>query len=527
MGYKYTGLDNKNLDWMASDNSCATLHQIRLSTGRLRGLLPFSLELTYPISVIAGENGSGKSTLLAIAACAFHNRKLGYKLKDRSKPYYTFSDFFIQTNDEIPISGIKIGYQIRLDRWNGVPPGLAWQYREKKFNGRWNNYDNRVKRNVIYFGIQRVVPYYEMSVHKSYRRDFSLCTHLGLDTINQIRKIAGRILNKHYTEFALHEASRYRLPVVKTIKAYYSGFNMGAGESAIFSILTALFEAGKGTLLIIDEIELGLHEKAQKRLIQELKELCNKLHCQIICSTHSAIILESLPPEARFFIESENDQTIITPGISSAYACGKLSGNNSTELDIFVEDEIGKAILSEVLPLHIRQRVCVHKIGSSEAVLRQVASRYREKGENCLAFLDGDKKNENKQAINKVKKYLEQQFNCSLDEIDDWISSRIDYLPGNTWPEAWLINQVLDLDLIYKPSTLVKTWGIKENQLTPFLSEALNAGKHKEFHTLESILHYGSEKILRDLISYINHSDPDAFKSIVEKVQKQLNLCAI
>lgn len=527
MGYKYSELDKKNLNWMANDNSCATLHEIKLRYGRLRGLFPFHVQFKYPISVVAGENGCGKSTFLAIAACAFHNSKTGYHFKDRSKPYYTFNDFFIQTKDEIPPSGINIGYCIRYDNWSGTPAGLAWQSRKKSSNGRWNNYDTRAPRNVIYFGIQRVVPYYEMSTHKSYCRNFSLGTQLDDDTISQIMKIASRILNKDYTDFAVHEASRYRLPVVKTSKVHYSGFNMGAGESTIFSMLTALFEAGRGALLIIDEIELGLHEKAQKLFIHELKELCSKLHCQIICSTHSAIILESLPPEARFYIESEGGKTIITPGISSAYACGKLAGLNSAELDIFVEDEIGKALLLEVLPLHIRHRTKVHQIGSSEAVLRQIASRHREKQENCLAFLDGDKNSENKQAVAKIKNYLEHQFNCSTSEIDSWISTRLAYLPGNTWPEAWLIEQAQITDAIYGLSSLAKTWGIKESQLAPFLSEALTAGKHKELYTLESNLHYGHEKILRDLISHIHHTDPSVFKSIIEKVEKQLSLCSV
>ena len=119
----------------------------------------------------------------------------------------------------------------------------------------------------------------------------------------------------------------------------------------MFGILTALFAAGRGSLIIIDEIELGLHEKAQKGLIQELDRLCEELHCQIICSTHSHQILRSLPPEGRFFIETRSGQTLITPGISPDYACGKLAGHNAGELDVFVEDEVSKSILQASLPL--------------------------------------------------------------------------------------------------------------------------------------------------------------------------------
>ncbi|WP_369680248.1 AAA family ATPase [Novosphingobium sp. Chol11] len=56
----------------------------------MRGLSPCTVELAYPITAIAGPNGSGKSTILALAACAFHNRRNGFKLPDRKQPYYTF-----------------------------------------------------------------------------------------------------------------------------------------------------------------------------------------------------------------------------------------------------------------------------------------------------------------------------------------------------------------------------------------------------------------------------------------------------
>ena len=103
MAYHYSNIDSNNLLWMKADNSCATLSAVKLETGQLRGLNPFAMDLTYPISAIAGENGSGKSTLLAIIACAFHNGTDGYKLIDRTNPYYTFSDFFIQSSEVVSL----------------------------------------------------------------------------------------------------------------------------------------------------------------------------------------------------------------------------------------------------------------------------------------------------------------------------------------------------------------------------------------------------------------------------------------
>ena len=60
MSYNFSNTDRGNIAWMKNDKSVSTLMQIKLEEGQMRGLNPFSLKLTYPISVIAGENGTGK-----------------------------------------------------------------------------------------------------------------------------------------------------------------------------------------------------------------------------------------------------------------------------------------------------------------------------------------------------------------------------------------------------------------------------------------------------------------------------------
>ena len=519
MSYRYSQTDERNLRWMASDNSCATLNRVVLSDGKLRGLGKFDITFKYPIAAIAGENGSGKSTLLAIVACAFHNEKKGYKLSGRKNPYYTFSDFFIQSKSEIPPQGIRIRYQIRHNKWRKAKPGLGWQSRRKKEGGKWNNYDSRVRRNVIYFGIQRVVPHYERSTHRSYRGRFQP-GNLDENVRKRIYKIASRIIGKTYSGYELYKHSKYSLPFTTCNGVRYSGFNMGAGESAVFEILTALFEAGRGALLVIDEIELGLHEKAQRRLIHELKELCKEFHCQIICSTHSHVILDELPPEARFFIESKTDESKIIPGISADWACGKLGGRNSGELDLFVEDETARAILRIGLPHAIRSRVNITFVGSSEAVLRQLTSRYLDNRNNSLAVLDGDKRNENESAKSKITKYAEASSAEEKEIAMEWAEQRITYIPGDTWPEKWLIETAQSIE---DKTDLENRWGLEDGaSITSAFDNALRAGKHNEFFQLAEEMQQPEEQIRADLINFIKQVQPNIFHGIIEKITEML-----
>ena len=391
------------------------------------------------------------------------------------------SDFFIQTREEPAPDGIKIGYQFLYDNWRGKKSGAYWQIRKKSSGGRWNNYDTRVPRNVIYFGVQRVVPHYERSTHKSYRGYFRK-EPLKEEHRKRICTIAGRILGRTYDTFEKHTHSKYSLPITRVENVRYSGFNMGAGESTVFEILMTLFESGTGSLLVIDEIELGLHEQAQSIFMRELKNLCRDLHCQIICSTHSHVILNSLPPEGRLFLETFGNQTTIFNGISADYACGKLRGTNLEELTVFVEDYVAATIVCLGLPYELRRRVNVVPIGSASAVVRVLSARYLEGRDDCISILDGDKRSSKKKNISLFGKYIETKFRESKDEAKMWVDVRLAFLPSDETPERWLIGSCKELN---DKSSLAETWGIGDEQLVEkWLEEALREQAHSEIYSI-------------------------------------------
>ena len=522
MIYRYSHVDSRNIDWMTKDNSVATLLKIKLAHGTLRGLHPFEMHLEYPIVAIAGENGAGKSTLLAIAACAYHNRAHGYKPTGRKNSYYTFSDFFIQSHGEMPPQGIFLRYEILHNKWRNAKSGPRWQSRIKRIGGKWNNYDTRVKRNVVYFGVQRVVPHYERSAHKSYRGHFQN-DPLDEEHRQRICYIAGRIIGKTYDSFEKHTHSKYSLPIATSGNIRYSGFNMGAGESAVFEILMALFEAGRGSLLIIDELELGLHEQAQMNFVKELKQLCDELHCQVICSTHSHVVLQSLPPKGRFFLETVDNRTIVTNSVSPEFACGKLRGCNAGELDIFVEDEVAASILRLGLPHHQRQRVSITQIGSSSAVMRMMASRYLEGKDNCLFALDGDKQSSHVTNLSLFGRYAENKFRESKKEMESWAKKRLTYLPSNNAPERSLVHSCKKIS---NKSPLAETWLVENPAiLEVWLDEALREPAHSELFALSSASELPIDRILGDLVRFLLSSKPKTMDGICNRVCDCLSEC--
>lgn len=385
--------------------------------------------------------------------------------------------------------------------------------RRKKPSGKWNDFNTRKYRNVIYLGINRIVPPSESSAHRSYRKYFEM-EELPQNTLDQIKAMAGQIFGRNYESLRIFSYNSYRLFLVERNEIFYSGFNMGAGENAVISILLDLLIAGFGTLLVIDEIELGLHAKAQREFIRVLKQICNNNKCQVICSTHSDIILSSLPTDARFFVQTQNSKTIITKGISAEYAFGKLAGQNTHELDIFVEDEVGKAFIMNLLPFRIRDRLEIYVIGSDQAVLKQVAARYREKKMNFISFLDGDKRSKHAEQIRQVRKHLETRIN-NEDDFKSTISTLICYLPGDTWPEMTILEYLLKAQNL---NSLAERWDMPTEDAISFLEQAIAAGKHNEFFCLAKLLSMDKYSVQNDCIKHFKTQYPDECQAVCDLI---------
>lgn len=517
MKYLHSNEDKKLRNWFTNDFSKALLRKINLKNGVLRGLTSFSISLDYPITAIAGRNGAGKSTILAMACCAYHNKKNGFKLKGRRQSYYTFSDFFIQHAEEIPPQGINISYLIAHNHWkksNRFPDGigLGLQTRKKRKGGKWNDYASRVHSNVVFLGIDRIVPHSERSPSKSYSKVFKDSAVKGWE--KKVADIVGYIIGKKYDNLRYLEYSKYTLPIVECGGTKYSGLNMGAGENALFEIFRIIYSCGEGSLLAIDEIELGLHIDAQRKLIRKLKESCLENKIQIICTTHSKEIFDALPPDARKYIEWINGTTVITDGISPDFAMAKLGALEHKELDILLEDGVASNILAFALPTNIRQRIRSISVGSASALSRQLAAAYaRKEARQILAIFDGDQKKFEKDNLSHARSMAE----LTDKKFEGWFKDHISYLPGETWPEAWLIQRNKD-----HSASLADLIVADEDTIVAVMEHGLQAGKHNEF--IEIAKHLGLEKYqcIQYFMINLRNNDPATFAELITSVSEAL-----
>lgn len=517
MKYRESQIDKDLRSWFISDLSKSLLRGIKLTKGSLRGINSLSLTFDYPIVAFSGVNGAGKSTILAMACCAFHNEIDGFKLPKRKNSYYTFSDFFVQHINEIAPQGIEISYLIAHDDWkksDHLPSGkgIGRQVRRKKKGGKWNNYDDRVDRNVVFLGIERIVPHIERSQSKSYSRSFSDVPAKGWE--GKVKDIVGFILGKQYDDFRYLEHARYSLPLVRCGAVTYSGFNMGAGENALFEIFSTLYSAGKGALLVMDEIELGLHAKAQKLFMKKLKEACKEMSAQIICTTHSKEIFECLPDEARFFVEAVGGKTRITPGISPEFAFHKMGLAGQKELDIFVEDDVAKSLLQAILPAATRSRTDIRIIGSASAISRQLAAFHVRGGTTpILAVFDGDQRINAAENLDHAKKMAEKPSS----QFASWFSDSAAYLPGDTWPESWILQKCKEV-----PSLIAESLSIDVDEVAGVLEYGLQAGKHNEFYEIATNVGLTKDQCLQKLSEVVSRAFSVDFDDLRNEISSKL-----
>ena len=518
MAYSESQIDRNNFKWFQGNNSVNSLKRLAVSNGEIRGVKPLSIEFNYPITVIVGENGAGKSTLLALACCAFHNEtdfipqnRIRVNAK-KARKYYTYGDFFTFSPDEAGISEIEIKAEYLS------PDGIKTDIRKKKPSGKWNDFNRRPKRAVAYLGINRIVPPSESSPHRHYSRKFQKAA-LQREEVLQLKDSMTAIIGRNYESIDLNGYNGYRLFEAKRNTLTYTGFNMGAGENAVLGLLLEIINAGPGALIIVDEIELGLHVQAQRRLIEELKRLCDKYHCQIICSSHSKEILDCLPPEGRIFLRRTDTTIDVIPKVSSEYAFGQLAGEGSSELTVFVEDEVGELFLNALLPLEdVRQRIRIISVGSFESVLRHMAVHYREGDTNFVSFFDGDQSGKTNEFIGKIKKYLETRYTEGEMEFESLLQERIDYLPGNFWPERVIIESALKSQNLER---LKNDWGCGTIDIVHrYLEEALTERKHNEFFAIGKNLHLNEEQVRMDLMRLYRYDNINEYERITNHIRQ-------
>ena len=257
----------------------------------IRGIDDLRVVFDYPVSVIAGGNASGKSTVLFAAACAY--KVPGAGIKD-FVPSTLFPDYRPKLGgreDEKREVIIEFDYSTpggrRSMRWRRAK---GWN---RSFLGRKNA--SQPERRIYLRTLSNLSNPSEVRGVLSMSRLNSAPQEMPL-TASQI-EFAQQMLPFRYSEVVdLSSGSKKLLFAAQEGGAAYSELHMAAGERAILRLSQEIAQLD-GALVLIDEVEAGLHPWVQQLLMLQLQQLALRNDLQIIVTTHSAVVLDSVPAQ--------------------------------------------------------------------------------------------------------------------------------------------------------------------------------------------------------------------------------------
>lgn len=93
------------------------------------------------------------------------------------------------------------------------------------------------------------------------------------------------------------------------------------------------------------------------------------------------------------------------------------------------------------------------------------------------------------------------------------------YLPGNTWPEKWIITILQTLDT----KELADIFKCSEEELNIYIEEALTAEKHNEIYSLCKSLSLEVENVKATVASWLTSKIEKEFAALIFKIKEHLD----
>jgi predicted ATPase len=388
---------------------------LKISIEKARAFEGKSISFDFPVTAIVGANGGGKTTVLGAAACAYKT----------VKP----SLFFAKSGRfDSSMQNWKFEYEL-IDRRRRLSDTIrrTAKFTRSKWSRDWQRGNDR---QVAILGVSRTVPANE---RPELKRCVSNAFDVGPDAIESIsREVAqavARVLDKDISDFSflrVDNRGRVTLLTGKTSSGdAYSEFHFGAGESSVIRMAIRLESMPENSLVLIEEIENGLHPVATIRMVEYLIDLAIRRKIQAIFTTHSNDALKPLPDKAIWATANGH----LYQGKLDIASLRAISGQIDSQLVVFVEDNFAQTWTEEILravPGVAMDAISVHAMEGDGTAVRVHRGRQLDPSvsQPSVCLIDGDSRQNTSE---------EHSIYC---------------LPGQS-PESYIYDKVLErLDVV-------------------------------------------------------------------------------
>jgi len=334
-----------SLDILSEHNFAKFLKAIKLEP--FRHIDNLYLEFQHPISVISGTNRSGKSTVLMALACS-HYKFIKRNAQNGNLERHTWSSLMQFTKNDKQL--VDWTYFITYKFGNKIETKRGQRkHTTKKWNGIGKKESQFTDRSVIFIDLDRILPARNFSRVIFNRSKNAAESTISTNNKNVIEDYLSYILEQNFQLNKL--ASHQDKDIFKYSNTHqYSSYNAATGEEVLLKIILDCVEADSGSLILIDEIEIGLHPKIQRRLMDVLYNISVNDNKQFIITSHSQTILSSLSEKSRVFIERDYNNTFkAIQEISVNAALSKMDSNSYPLVDLYCEDDIAANIIGKAI----------------------------------------------------------------------------------------------------------------------------------------------------------------------------------
>lgn len=399
-----------------------------------RGIKNLRVELAYPVSVLAGPNGCGKTTVLMACACAYRASGSAANALTPHRVFPNFTDRLRGTlSDDVVRTEFAYYY---VD--DGERKAMVW----RRGKSRWHQSfmgqrSGRQPERVVYLrSLANLTNPAEAHSALGLVRQQYQSAALTPDLLS----LANRILRPRYERISLI-AGEERDILFAEVKDHedvrYSEFHMSSGERSVLRLSKDISNL-QDSLVLIDEIETGLHPYTQQQLMLELQRFALRQRLQIVVASHSPVILDSVPPEGRLFLDRDEktlDVRLLPPHRDIFQKA--LYGQSREQISILCEDDVAEGVLLGVLDvlqprLHLRPEdfLIGRNTGRDEFPAHIRALGKFGKLNSFIFVLDGDSRDKEEHLVR-----VAEEYGHSLRPL---------FLPGDGPPEEWMWKTLSD-----------------------------------------------------------------------------------
>ena len=379
------------------------------------------------VYLLVGANGAGKTTLLVCLdrICNSNGFARGFSASKNFGAVDQYSNATIKYEMDNP--AISLLFRKKTARWAVAPKGASGALNSFGFSSsvfvKADSNRISISEAEIRAGVFEAA---DTGIKNALNGLFETTKY---NRLKRLRNANGR-----------GRPATYFYVIQESVNSYYSEKRFSTGELALLRLVEKLSNVEENALVLLDEAELALHPRIQRKLLDYLKRIAEEKQLTIFISTHSITMIKSTDKHHIILLEDRGQGrfNVVNPCYpAKAIGCVDFAENIIYDAVFFVEDEMARLLLKKMI-----KRCC-----EADQRFHTVT--------NCIIPVGGYEQTA-QLAINTQRQLLGRSFVCAVwdaDVFEETIPStqrirdlyeanrNIIFNLGCT-PEVWMIEKI-------------------------------------------------------------------------------------